>query len=74
MHNFSFNRMEGRRVTIDTNATNACNVIIENAGPEDDGEWKFEIVSRNVEEQKFLQYEHTASVIVRGTALLYFSF
>ena len=37
-----FFSIEGARVRIVSNDKTACKVIIENAGPEDNGDWKLE--------------------------------
>ena len=60
--------IEGERVKIDGSQKDngVCNVVIKNAGLEDNGIWSFEIVAKNKKTQKFRRYSHEATIIVRG--------
>ena len=58
--------MEGARVLIKNDPKDDCVVVIENAGPEDNGIWKFEMMTK--ESHKFIMNTFEAKVDVKGNS------
>ena len=67
MHSFlcvqSFS-IEGERVEIKNHDNDTCKIIIQNAGPEDNGVWKFEGLVQNG--QQFISFKYNATVSVKS--------
>ena len=59
--------MEGKRVKINEDNEETCEVIIHNVGPEDVGIWKFRTIYKDKSGYQLQPYEHDATVTVTGT-------
>ena len=59
--------IEGERVKIQADSNKNCTIVIENAGPEDNGTWKFEMITKK--SHQFFRHIYEASIVVNGMDL-----
>ena len=61
--------IEGERVEIKNHDNDTCKIVIQNAGPEDNGVWEFEGLVQNG--QQFIGFKHNVTVAVKSENLIF---